>query len=225
MQIQLSWVDPDTGDRQEIVLETPVALGREFAQMPDEIHGNRVSRIVLADSQVAEYHALLDVSNNELIAVDRNTSTGTLINGVRLPSSTIIEGDRLQIGPYEIQVNLNIRATAPSSLGETWTCDRMVGFLFPRRCGRTSRIGCEYCNSGSVNDPYFYERSYYSGYGRYDRGNWGSDYYEERDRYSYNSETGDVDFASTGSVDFTDADNISLETEADTDFEHDMGAS
>ncbi|HEY9299826.1 MAG TPA: FHA domain-containing protein, partial [Phormidium sp.] len=116
MQIQLSWIDPATGERREPMLETPVALGREFASMPQEIDGNRVARIVLANEQVAEYHALIDVANGELIVVDQNSSTGTLINSVRLPSSTLIDGDRLQIGPYEIQLNPSSSQTT-SSLG------------------------------------------------------------------------------------------------------------
>jgi len=46
---------------------------------------------------------------------------------------------------------------------------------------------------------------------------WGGNYYHRRDYYFYNTET--------GSVDFTEADAISLESEFDTDYEQDMGAS
>ena len=217
MQIQLSWIDPVTGERREPVLETPVALGGEFTSMPQELDGNRVARIVLANEQVTEYHALIDVANGELIVVDQNSSTGTLINGVRLPSSTLIDGDRLQIGSYEIQLNpSSSQATSSSGMGASGECDRMVGFLFKRRCGRTTNIGCPYC-SYPDNNPYYYDYSYYSGYGNYNRGYWGSNYYDNRDRYYYDPETGNVDF--------TEADNMSLEGEMDADFEMDMGAS
>lgn len=214
MQIQLSWTDPATGEQRGPRLETPIALGRVFAEMPQEIDGKRVSRIVLGDDRVSNYHALIDVSNDELIVVDQNTATGTLINGVRLPTGTLLESDRLQVGPYEIQINLSEVRSASSEGG----CDRKVGFLFPRRCGRTDRTGCPYCDTNnSNNDPYLYEHSYYSGFGRYERGYWGSNYYDNRDYYFYNSETGNVDF--------TEADNISMEMEGDEDFEVDMGAS
>ena len=216
MQVQLIWTDPTTGEQRQPVLETPVAMGRNFAQMPAEIDGRRVSRIVLEDPQVSDYHALIDVSNNDLVIVDQNSSTGTLINGVRLPSNTLMEGDRLQIGTYELQIKTRIAVSASS--GGEWECDRKVGFLFPRRCGRTSRTGCPYCGTNDVNnDPYFYEHSYYVGYGSYTRGYWGSDYYSDRDQYAYNPETGEIDF--------TEGDNVSFENEGDEDFEVDMGAS
>src|SRR6476469_10854395 len=98
------WTEITTGEERQPILETPIAIGRDFAQMPAEIDGRRVSRIVLDNTQVADYHALIDVSNHDLVIIDQNTSTGTLINGVRLPSSTLVENDRLQIGAYELQI-------------------------------------------------------------------------------------------------------------------------
>ena len=217
MQIQLNWTDPNTGQQQQPILQTPVALGQEFAAMPNQINGNPVSRIVLADSQVNDYHALIDSYNGELMIVDQNSSVGTLINGIRLPSSTIIDGDRLQIGSYQIQIKLSVSAAASTNSEGTWQCDRMVGFLFSRRCGRTSKVGCPDCGGNyENNEPYFSDRSYYSGYGRYDRGYWGNDYYN-RDHYGNNTETNNVDF--------TESDNAALESEVDGDFEQDMGAS
>jgi hypothetical protein len=91
-------------------------------------------------------------------------------------------------------------------------CDRMVGFLFKRRCGRTDKTGCPHCNESYENDY-----AYYSEYGNYGSGNWGHNYYQDRDRYYYDPEIGNVDF--------TEADSISLENESDADFERNMGAS
>ena len=214
MQIQLRWTDPATGEQREPVLQTPIAIGKEFALMPGVLDGNSVSRVVLADEQVADYHALIMLQNEELLIVDQNSRTGIQINGARLPSSSLQDGDRLQIGAYEILVKTQVGVDTDPEAG----CDRMVGFLFKRRCNRTSSVGCPHCNNGELNqDPYLYERSYYPGYGRYDSGYWGSTYYYDRDQYYYNS--------ATGTVDFTEADNASFENEADTDFEQDMGAS
>jgi hypothetical protein len=217
VQIQLIWTDPNTGERRQPQLETPIAIGRVFTEMPAEIEGKRVSRIVLADDRIANYHALIDVFDNELVITDRNSSSGTLINGVRLPSSTLVNGDRLQIGTIEIEIQSStIRAQTPAPSGQ-WTCDRNIGFLIPRTCGRTERTGCPHCGGDPNNDPYFSDRSYYAGYGSYNRGYWGSTYYSNRDYYVYDPVTGNVDF--------TEADNASLEMEGDTDFEMDMGAS
>lgn len=211
MQIKLIWIDPVTGERRQPVLETPIALGREFTLMPQLLEGERVSRIVLADDRVSNYHALIDYKNGELLVFEQNSSTSTVVNGTRLPSSELKNGDRIQIGNCEITISLVLQ--------DTEKCDHMVGFLFRRRCDRTSRIGCSYCEDSQVNrQPYFsHEYSYYPGYGCYDSGYWGSTYYVNRDCYVYDPQTGNVDF--------TEADNASMDMEADNDFEVDMGAS
>ncbi len=196
MQIQLSWIDRNTGDRRQPLLETPVAIGSEFTQMPPEINGKQVSRMVIQDNSVANYHALIHYQNQELSIID-NSNTGINVNGVQSSRSRLQDGDRIQIGECEILISFFV--------GNNLECDRMVGFLFKRRCGRTDRTNCPDCNESDNNDPYFYEYSYYETYGNYRSGYWGSDYYHNPDRYHYDP--------STGNVDFTDADSISLENE------------
>ncbi|WP_066380697.1 MULTISPECIES: FHA domain-containing protein [unclassified Anabaena] len=203
MQIQLNWIDPNTGDRRQPLLQIPVAIGKEFAAMPPEINHQQVSRIVIQDDLVAAYHALITWENQELIILDQNTSNGIKINGVQLTTANLKDGDRIQIGNCEIIINYT--ATA-------WVCDRMVGFLFKRACGRTDTTGCPYCQQ-----TYEEDYAYYSNYGDYRYQSWSSDYYYNRDRYNYDPETGNIDF--------TEADAISLETERDSDFERYMGAS
>lgn len=203
MQIQLNWIDPNTGDRRQPLLETPVAIGKEFAAMPQEINDQRVSRIVIEDDLVAAYHALITWQNQELIIIDQNTSNGMQINGVQLTTGSINDGDRIQIGSCEIVINYTTTA---------WVCDRMVGFLFKRPCGRTDTTDCPYCNQSYAEDY-----AYYTDYGNYRSSSWSSSYYDNRDRYEYDPETGNIDF--------TEADAISLETERDSDFELNMDAS
>lgn len=203
MQIQLSWIDPNTGERRQPLLETPVAIGREFYQMPQQSNAERVSRVVIQDNLIADYHALIDWQNQELIIIDQNTSSGIKINGVQLTNGSLKNGDRLQIGLCEIVINFT---------NTTSECDRMVGFLFKRRCGRTDKTGCPHCN-----ESYSEDYAYYGEYGNYHSGNWGDNYYEDRASYSYDPETGNVDF--------TEADSVSLENESDADFERNMGAS
>ncbi|MEB3147496.1 MAG: FHA domain-containing protein [Sphaerospermopsis sp.] len=201
MQIQLTWIDPNTGDRRTPLLETPVAIGRQFSTMPPQIDEKRVSRIVIEDDLIADYHTLIDWQNQELTIIDQNTSNGIKINDVQLTHGILKNGDRIQIGSCEIIINYE---------SVTWECDRMIGFLFKRRCGRTDKTNCPDCNQSYENDY-----AYYPEYGSYR--SWGSSYYYNRDNYSYNPETGNVDF--------TEADAISLEDERDTDFERNMGAS
>lgn len=225
MEFQLIRTNLATGESQTSTVETPVALGREIALMPGVQAGEHVTRIALEDDQVADYHALIIEQDRELHVIDQSQGRGLRVNGVVMPESSLQEGDRVQIGSYDLQIQLQLAAvgatsqpSSASQFNEQGECDRMVGFLFKRRCGRTSQIGCPYCHGGHVNeDPYFYERSYYSGYGSYQHGYWGSTYYANRDTYYYNTET--------RSVDFTDADSASFERELDTDYERDMGAS
>ena len=202
MQIQLHWLDPNTEEQREPLLETPVAIGRLFSEMPQQINAQRVSRIAIADDLIADYHALIDWQNQELIITDQNTNSGIKINGVQGTGGILQNGDRITIGSCEILVNLT---------ATTGGCDRMVGFLFKRPFCRTDRRGCPYCEQ-TYEDDY----AYYSDYDHY-RSGWGSDYYDDRDRYSYDPETGNVDF--------TEADAVSVEDERDAKFESDMGAS
>jgi hypothetical protein len=219
MQIQLTWTDPNTGQQQQPFLETPVALGREFNSMPGTLNGNRVSRVTLPDSQVAGYHATIDWVGGKLMVINQDQNIGTLVNGMRLSNTRLIDGDRLQIGIYEILVNFNPSSGNIGGSSGTQECDRMVGFLFKRRCGRTSNVGCTYCNGGQNNDPYFTERSYYRGYGTYSGSSWGHIHYSERHNNQSTSSSDSSD------VDFTEADSSAFGGEADTDFEQDMGAS
>ncbi len=198
MQIQLSWIDSATGEYRQPKMETPLAMGREFAQMPSSLDGNRVYRIVLLDDSVSDYHALIDFQAGELRVIDQNSANGTCINGERLSICALKDGDRLQIGSSDIQINFTAPEREVEAVENVWKCDRNIGFLIRRQCNRTSRVDCPYCESESAvnNYPFFYaEHSYYPSYGRYKGSNW--------DR-----------------ADFTDADSASLEN-----FEGDMGAS
>src|SRR5919199_4334063 len=84
LQIQLSWDDPATGDRREPKLLCPIALGRDFNQMPTQIQGRPVSRMVLNSVEVSRFHALIDQDSSGLVAIDQNSRNGTFVNGTRI---------------------------------------------------------------------------------------------------------------------------------------------
>jgi pSer/pThr/pTyr-binding forkhead associated (FHA) protein len=212
MKIQLVITNVSTQETEQYLRETPVALGRDPNAMPREINGEAVSQVVLDDGLVSDYHAVIEENNGEAIVVDCNSSTGIEINRVQLPSSTLVNGDRLQIGSYTILVQIGSGITGDNREG----CNLKVGFLFKHPCGRLDPTGCPYCEGGQRDrEVDYHEYSYYSGYGRYD--NWGSYYYTHRHSYWYDRHS--------DRVDFTEADNEAFETENDTDFETDMGAS
>ena len=107
-----------------------------------------------------------------------------------------------------------------SSFSADGTCDRQVGFLFKRRCGRTSPQDCRDCKNGTLRPNqtlYAEDYVYYQGYGNYSPGRWGADYYSNRDRYYYDS--------NTRNVDFNESDAASFEQEGDSDYEMSLDAS
>ncbi len=285
MQIQLRWVDPKTGLERNPTLEPPIAFGRTFGVMPSTLDSQSVSRMVLDDPQVEDYHAVLELVDGQLRISDRGSRTPTKVNGVALPYQPVTNGDRIQIGSYEITIaildasfpsatsstpvdsssfppppplsssaaatsgfaNQPASSRSPSSasansdalsagfagmsaagagsnpseqFGPDGTCDRKVGFLFKRRCGRTTTEGCEYCQNGrqpAGYNPYADDYGLFPGYGYYGHHHWGYNYYSNRDRYHYDSDS--------RRVDFTEADGESFEDEADQGYEMDLEAS
>jgi len=92
---------------------------------------------------------------------------------------------------------------------ESSPCQKIVGFLFPRTCGRTDRTNCPYCRGQAGgpdnyylanNHPYRTDRALYPNYGTYtESGGWVE-------------------------IDFTEADGAALIPDP-RDYEQDMGAS
>ncbi|MEC4816799.1 MAG: FHA domain-containing protein [Scytonema sp. PMC 1069.18] len=113
LQIQLSWQDPVTGERREPRLSVPIAFGRDFAALPTEIRGQRVTRMHLDNSQVSRYHALIDWEQNGFVVIDQNSTNGIFVNGQRQSRSLLANGDTLQIGSYIITISF-LPASTPA---------------------------------------------------------------------------------------------------------------
>ncbi|MEB3356199.1 MAG: FHA domain-containing protein [Synechococcales bacterium] len=101
--VQLKWEDPTTGDVHTPSLKSPIAIGRETPQMPEQWGGEPVSRLELDHKQVSRYHALITVVNRQLFITDESAN-GTFLNGRRvLPKGqSFTSQDTLRIGPYKI---------------------------------------------------------------------------------------------------------------------------
>ncbi len=100
------WEDPATGERKEPLLNVPIALGREFARLPDLIDGQRVCRIVLNSLEVSRYHASIEIQQDRLTIVDRGSSNGVIVNGEKQSQVQIEPGDVIQLGNYQIAIAL-----------------------------------------------------------------------------------------------------------------------
>ena len=118
LRVQLSWDDPATGDKREPILGVPIALGREFGQMPTQIQGHPVSRMVLNSLEVSRFHVLIDQDSSGLLVIDQNSRNGTFVNGNRVGANNSValaNGDSLQIGPYQITISFGARTQPPAS--------------------------------------------------------------------------------------------------------------
>ncbi|MEH2356401.1 FHA domain-containing protein [Nostoc sp.] len=115
LQIQLSWDEPATGERREPLLNMPIAFGREFARLPAELRGMRVSRMLLNSNEVSRYHALIDWEQDHLVVIDQGSVNGVYVNGQPQTRSVLVNGDTLQIGPYLIAVTFGASASAPDT--------------------------------------------------------------------------------------------------------------
>ena len=114
LRIQLSWSEPVTGERRSPVLTVPIALGREFAQLPAHIGEQRVCRIALVSDEISRFHALITLEPDGLVVTDQSSINGTLVNGVLHHRSFLANGDTIQIGPYAIAISFAV-TPAPSA--------------------------------------------------------------------------------------------------------------
>lgn len=234
--ITLQWQDPETGILQQPCLTLPVAIGAEYVQMPGILQDQAVTRRVLKAAQVAPYHCLFKAEDQGVLLIDHSQGQ-TRVNGQVAPRQSLQPGDLIQVGTRAVQVVAIATAAAdrtespdpvsPDPVGADMTaaaaaarlgeCDRWVGFLFKRRCGRLDPTGCPDCQGGRYQadpdyDPYYDDYAYYHrGFGDYGRGLWGYQYYVNRSQYRYNPQS--------RSAEFTEADAAAFETEADTDFD------
>lgn len=61
--------------------------------------------VVLADRQISRQHARLSFKNGELIIKDLGSTNGLVVNGERVKSIALREGDAVELGDYTLQVH------------------------------------------------------------------------------------------------------------------------
>lgn len=107
MYVQLMWEDPETGALQQPLLTAPITIGREIDQMPEQLGGQSVSRLELANKEISRYHALITVANQQMYITDQSTN-GTFLNGqpIRAGIQPFSSKDTLRIGPYKFTATL-----------------------------------------------------------------------------------------------------------------------
>jgi pSer/pThr/pTyr-binding forkhead associated (FHA) protein len=74
-------------------MHTPFKIGRALD-----------NDLVLGDTTVSRYHAVLELEKEVLFVRDLRSTNGTYLNGRRIERSRIKEGDVLRLGQAEISV-------------------------------------------------------------------------------------------------------------------------
>ena len=85
----LSYTDAD-GQHDVLLDRQTTTIGR----LPDQ-------DVVLRDQSVSRQHATIVRENNSYSIVDRNSSHGTFLNGIRVQRAPLNPGDVLQLGSLE----------------------------------------------------------------------------------------------------------------------------
>ncbi|MCY6494431.1 FHA domain-containing protein [Leptolyngbya sp. GGD] len=150
MQIQLTWDDPITEEQQQHQFETPIALGRELAQLPTTNHGQPVSQVVLLDAnqKISRFHAWIADQNNQLIIEDRSAN-GSILNGQKIKGQQhpLQNGDVLQVGSY------NITITIPQSLSQATIVDASLSTIAQPRLSTIVAPLTEITSAAEVSAP------------------------------------------------------------------------
>ena len=82
----------------------PLPLGPEPMLM---IGRTDPAQLVLPHKEVSRRHALIKVRGKMLVLEDEGSSNGVYVNGQRVSSSMLKVGDKLTIGPYELELRSN----------------------------------------------------------------------------------------------------------------------
>ncbi len=98
----------------ELVVESGTQSGQRFALNRPLISIGRASDndIVLQDPMVSKKHARVILQGNNYLVEDLASSNGTIVNGQKVSSQILNEGDRLYLG----ETNLTFKAAAPATV-------------------------------------------------------------------------------------------------------------
>lgn len=111
--------DNSTSDLRAALSQTPqVSIDIDVTGVTNEVRhytflerniliGRDSSHLTLEDETVSEKHALIQrLGSDRVFVIDLNTQGGTLLNGQRVNSARLKNGDRLKIGNQEITVTI-----------------------------------------------------------------------------------------------------------------------
>ena len=98
---------PEDGKRPGAIV---MPSGERFALVDDENLIGRVAdcQIILSDENVSRNHASIQRLGTGFVIVDRGSTNGTYVNGVKVDSARLAAGDTLRVGRVEILLSREV---------------------------------------------------------------------------------------------------------------------
>src|SRR5438105_12670417 len=130
-----------------LVLEAGPESGRSFKLgSARAVIGRRKGEILIKDAEISGSHAEINVSGDKVAIKDLGSTNGTFVNGKKLPSAELKDGDRLTIGQSKILVKIEGGMAAQASMKSTHRQEpiqpsRPDARLGPRSDGRMAAPG------------------------------------------------------------------------------------
>lgn len=99
---------PPSGGPPMLIKFSEDGTNQEFPMGGEEVAIGRAADndIVLLDKTVSRHHALISCEQSGYVLTDLNSTKGTLVNGRRETSRTIIDGDEILIGTITFKVRI-----------------------------------------------------------------------------------------------------------------------
>jgi pSer/pThr/pTyr-binding forkhead associated (FHA) protein len=79
--------------------------------------------LVLPHKEVSRAHAVFKITGKQITLEDQGSSNGCFVNTKRCTNQIVKVGDRIQIGPYEIEVRESSEDLSPKDAGDTKSFD------------------------------------------------------------------------------------------------------
>jgi PAS domain S-box-containing protein len=115
----------------------------ELASTPIVIGRSRDAAVHLDDAGISRHHVRLERGPaGELVALDLSSTNGTFLNGVRIHSAVLAEGDTLRVGANDLQVVTQRHGSVPTLAANAPTATSCTGsFEWDAASGRLTFSG------------------------------------------------------------------------------------
>src|SRR3954466_1892440 len=99
-----------------LVFEAGPEAGKSFKlSSPTTTIGRRKGEILIKDAEISGQHSQILVNGAKVSGKDMESTNGTFVNGKKLPSADLKDGDRLTLGQSKILVKIESGAAKPAA--------------------------------------------------------------------------------------------------------------